>query len=188
MRRIILSGPSYAGKSTLLDALAQEGYKTIPEVETQVVQELVKRLGSEATRQWIQGNYFEFKRIVGDKVAEVESSINASSDEIVILDRSAVCYIGYCHLRKIRVPPVLEELANRMSDMDVAFLGALTSFDERKSEGRIMTKEEAQKLVGLIQLEYEKRGFRLIHVPEFYPDKDKNIQARIGYIKQAFSL
>lgn len=188
MRRVILSGTSHSGKSTLLEALAQKGYRTIPEVETQVRQGLVRELGSDAARQWIRENYFEYRRLVGDKVAEVESIINASSDEIVILDRSAVCYIGYCHLRKIRVPPVLEELANRMSDMDVAFLGALTSFDERKSEGRIMTKEEAQKLVGLIQLEYEKRGFRLIHVPEFYPDKDKNIQARIGYIKQAFSL
>ena len=188
MRRIILSGTSYAGKSGLLSGFEKAGYKVVPESETQVVQELVKKLGSEATRKWIRENYYEFKKLVGERVAEVEKTINVGKDEVVIFDRSAICYIGYCHLRNSKAPQILEELSKKLTGADVLFLDALGSFDERKTEGRIMTKEEAQNLTELIKLEYEKRGFKLIPIPEFYPDEERNVQARIKHIQKILSI
>src|SRR3989338_3881014 len=104
MRRVILSGTSYAGKSTLLDALAKEGYITVPEAETEIRQGLREKLGEDATRKWIRENYFKFKNLVGLRAAEIESSIDAGPDETWISDRSAVCYIGYCHMRGVEVP------------------------------------------------------------------------------------
>lgn len=159
-----------------------QGYRTVPEAETQIVKELVERLGPTETGLWIRRNYFKFKQRVGERVAELESDIHASQDEVVVFDRSAICYIAYCALRSCEVPPVLATLANRKEPAQVFFLTMLPSFDERSATGRIMKRTEAERLSKLIQHEYTERGHHLTYVPEFDADQQKNIQARLKQI------
>lgn len=182
MKKVILTGTACVGKSTLLNVLKNKGYKIIPEAETQIVQELVENMGPEKTGEWILQNYFEFKADVGKRQAELESNITADPDEVVFFDRSAICYIGYCNLRNSKIPEILNILSTKQDIENIFFLETLSSFDERKSTGRVMKKEEAEMLSKLIKNEYKNRGFGLISVPEFHSEKEKNISARLSFI------
>ncbi len=184
MIKAVLTGTSHSGKTSLLEALGREGYKTVPEAETQIVQELVREWGAERTREWIKPNYFEFKKTVGERQAQLESEVVAGENEVVIYDRSAICWIAYCRLRNSAVPPILEELAVNYRFQHVFFCERLSYFGERSGEGRIMKKEEAIMLNDLIAYEYRIRGYNPIRVPEVSPNKELNMAFRVGYIKQ----
>lgn len=182
MRKAILTGPAYAGKTSLLKELERRGYQTVPEVETQIVGELVRKLGPENTGNYIRANYFDFKRTVGEKVLSLEASLRVNDDVPVFFDRGAICYIAYCKLRNSPVPEVLTTLAQKEKADWVFFVEGLSSFNERRETGRIMKKEEAERLAVLVREEYRSRGFKLVDVLEFFPSEGQNIDVRANYI------
>ena len=138
MRQIVLSGTSHAGKTDLFNTFVAKGFNTVEESETSIVQWLKNRYGAEAAGEWILANYFEFKSRVAKRQARLESKIVAADNEIVIYDRSAICWIAYCNLRNIPVPPLLEELASQYKFEHVFFCEMLPNFNERREEGRVM--------------------------------------------------
>lgn len=189
MIQVVLTGTAHSGKSTLLEALGREGYKIIPEAETQILNGLVGKWGDKKTREWISQNYFEFKQMVGINQAHLESEVVAEENEIVIYDRTAICWISYCKLRKTDAPPIIRKLADQHTNKNryqyVFLCSMLSDFDERRKEGRIMTRKEALKLNGLIIDEYMARGYNNpIPVAEKDLDKAINIAYRVDFIKR----
>ena len=186
--RVVLTGTTYSGKTDLLKALGKEGYYIMLEAETPIVQRLNERFGQERTRQLILGDYSRFKSIVGQRQARLESRIVAADNPIVIQDRSAIDWIAYCKLRNAKVPHIFEELAEQYDFKHVFFCEMLSNFDERREEGRVMTREEATGLNELIEIEYKTRGYRPIPVKEIHiGKKEENIAARVAYIKHFLS-
>lgn len=182
MKKIIITGSPCAGKTTLVDSLKERGYKTIPEADTIIVQDLKKKIGTEQAGKWLLANYYKFKQKVGEKQLELLQQNESSNDEIIFCDRSAICYISFCHLRNSDIPQIIYDLAENEKSSYVFFLEELFVFDERKDTGRVMKEEEAKKLSGLIINEYKKRGFNPIIVPVLHNEKDKNTALRIKYI------
>lgn len=90
MSKLILTGTACAGKSTLLQALAERGYQTFPEAETPLVEQLQAELGQDGAKRWIIANYAEFKRQVGEKQQEIDSV--PTNGQPAFYDRSAICY------------------------------------------------------------------------------------------------
>jgi len=186
MTKIILTGTSCAGKSTLLVSFAEKGYQTCEEAETPLVCKLKEELGLEGAKQWILGNYTEFKRRVGERQKEIDST--STNGKHVFYDRSAICYVGYCQLRNAETPQNLVELASQTYPDYVFFLDRLVQFNERKAEGRFMTESEASKLADLIEQEYTARGIELVRVPEFSPQMDINLAERVKYIERILAI
>jgi len=181
MKKIVLTGTSYSGKSALIERLSAIDYNTVPEAETQIVLAQKELLGPEETGRWILENYSDFKDRVARRQRELEVSAKNRA-RLVFYDRSAICYIAYCKLRGVEPPESLVELAQETQPDTVFFIEKLKIFDERRVEGRVMKKEEALKLACLIAEEYQSRGFGLLRVPEFYLDKEKNVNRRTEYI------
>lgn len=184
MIRVVLTGTTYSGKTSLLEALGKEGYHIVPEAETPIVQRLNLMVGQERTQQLILGDYSRFKENVGKRQARLESRIVAADNQIVIQDRCAIDWIAYCKLRKTEVPPIIQQLADQYKFQHVLFCEMLSTFDERREEGRVMTKEEAIRLNELIEREYIVRGYSPIPVKEIHTGREENIAARVAYIKQ----
>ena len=187
MMRVVLTGTTYSGKTDLSEALGKEGYYIVPEAETPIVQRLNLKVGQERIQHLILGDYSRFKETVGRRQARLESRIVAADNQIVIQDRCAIDWIAYCKLRNAKVSPILENLAKQYNFQYVFFCEMLSRFDERRKEGRVMTKEEAIRLNELITLEYTIRGYKPIPVKEMRLVREENIAARLAYIKQILS-
>lgn len=184
--KVVLTGSACAGKSTLLGCFERAGYLTFPEAETPLVQELRDQLGVAGAKRWILDNYTRFKELVADRQRVIDACpVNGSA---VFYDRSAICYIAYCHLRGAQVPRNLLELADVTRPDKVFFLESLAAFDERRSSGRFMSKDEASCLADLIRQEYTQRGTELVDVPEFSLFADENLVCRRAYIEGSLGL
>ena len=188
MIKAVLTGTACSGKSALLEELGKEGYKIVPEAETQIVNRLVRKWGDKKTREWILPNYSEFKQMVGINQAHLESQIVAGENEIVIYDRTALCWIAYCKLRDTPAPEILNQLSKNNDYQYVFLCEMLSSFDERRDEGRVMTKEEAFRLKGLIIDEYRSRKYNLIPVPENSLNEVDNLPYRVNFIKEILKI
>ncbi len=188
MVKVVLTGTSCVGKTTILEELAKKGYHTVPEAETQIVQELKTRIGAEETSKWIKKNYFQFKLMVGERQQQLEQSVVFSNGELVFYDRNAICYIGYCALRDSGTPKILTDLAEHANPNYVFFLERLSNFNERRETGRFMKEEEAIRLAGLIEFEYRKRELQPIRIPVFSNDKITNIANRVEYIQRIIKV
>jgi predicted ATPase len=179
--KIILTGTAHCGKTTLLNELGRRGYKIVEEAETPIVKELREKLGIEECKKWIMNNYEEFKDQVAKRQKKLEEE--NSTEERIFYDRSAICYIAYCKLRGSRIPASLTKLSEEKPGLAL-FLESIGNFDERRESGRFMTKEESKKLARLILEEYKTRGIKIIRIPVFSNDEQKNISLRIEEIEK----
>lgn len=181
--RIVLTGTAHAGKTSLLGALAAAGYQTLPEAETSVMGDLVRELGSpDAARDWSRANYAAQKARVAEKQRELYAA--APPGGLRFEDRSAVCYLAYCRLRGVEPPQQLRALADTMPPTSALLLAPLPVFDERRSTGRWMTRDEAQALAGLMEHEYASRGIPLFPIPELAAGRAENLSRRVAYVEK----
>lgn len=106
MRRIVISGCSGGGKSTLIDALASQGFVTLAEAGRTIVREEIAADGR--ALPWIDPILF------ADKLATLAIDQYASAaayDGITFFDRCVVEPLVYCQRLGFDLPALTQEAA-----------------------------------------------------------------------------
>jgi len=165
-KHVITGGPGI-GKSTVVNLLADRGYKTVSESARYVI-EREQRLGTNSL-PWI--NLKSFQQLVMDRQLEQESILPNS--KTVFLDRGLVDGFGYCAKSGIEAPLRMVELSQGRYSK-IFLLDPLPNYEN--DTVRLEDEVEAKIIHRAISEAYRLFGYELITVPVLLPDE------RVDYI------
>lgn len=163
--KVVITGGSYAGKTSIVDAFAEQGCPTVPESGQQVTDELVRRMGIDGMNKFRRGRPLEFLGMVSQRQAELESRIAPNEARPVFLDRCMHDYVAYCRLIGVRPPgDILDMLKARY---DLVFLcDTLPHFDQRRETGRTLDRGFSLRWRDSCRQVFHEHGMETIHVME----------------------
>lgn len=176
-RRIVISGCSSGGKSTLLSELAQRGYRTVEEPGRNIVREALAT-GSDAL-PWINPDAFVRKAI-----GQAHASLTAlrSLDAPVFFDRTAIDAAAHFSRLSIPMPEDLRRLVGACIYSSPVFIAPPWPALYEQDEERPLPFEEAVREYRWLELAYPARGYRLIHLPK------TSVAARADFMLRALGL
>ena len=162
MKRFILTGAPGAGKTSILRALAADGYAVVPEAATDVV---TARLALEEAEHWADPLFID--RIAALQRQRRQAPVRPGVT-VQVHDRSAVCTLALARYLGHPVPPVLEQ--------EVAWAAGDGSFDRRVFFVRLLgfieatpvrriSYAESQAFEQIHEDAYRRLGFDLVDVP-----------------------
>jgi predicted ATPase len=165
MRRFILTGAPGAGKTSILGALAADGYAVVPEAATDVVAARLALEEAEQAEHWADPVFIDRIAVLQRqrRQAPVRPGVT-----VQVHDRSAVCTLALARYLGHPVPPVLEQ--------EVAWAAGDGSFDRRVFFVRLLGFIEATPVRRISYAEsraferihedaYRRLGFDLVDVP-----------------------
>lgn len=154
---VITAGPS-AGKSTTINALSAQGYRTAPEAARLVIEQAISEGGSaEQIRK-----RDDFQGMVESKDLRIED--NLPDDEVVFLDRSLADNIAYRRHRGNEPPEIMTWLRGTCEDRyEKVFL--LDRIDFQDDDVRTEDEMEAQRIHHALRDTYEDLGYDVVEVP-----------------------
>jgi predicted ATPase len=157
----ILTGGPGSGKTSLLEALAEAGYQTVPEVARAIIQEQYA-IGGNATHEGDCHKFLELMFLRSVKVYQVGYDANRA----VFFDRGIPELIGYCYLSKMAVPDYLKNAMPQYCYNKQVFI--LPPWQEiyKTDTERKQDFTEAQQTFECIKTAYIEAGYQLIEVPK----------------------
>ncbi len=168
MRKIVITGGTYAGKTSLVELFKKDKFKVIPDIGLKIIQELNSKLGKEKQKQFRANHPLNFYSMIIKRQLALEKKLNS---KIVILDRGVHDYIAMLELTGTKVPVSLMRLVKNISYDLVFICDTLSKFNERKSSGRSLTKNDSLKLNKLIKKIYQNKSNKVIRVKEMPLEK-----------------
>ena len=176
-RRIVISGCSSGGKSTLLTALARRGYATVEEPGRQIVREALET-GSGAL-PWVNPEAFVRRAI---EIAATSLDAVQGMDAPVFFDRSAVDALAHFERLSIDTPADLKTLGEAcLYSSPVFFAPPWRELYVQDAE-RPLPFEEAVREHDWLAIAYPVRGYRLITLPR------TSVAARADFMLRSLSL
>ena len=166
MRRIVLTGGPYSGKTTLVDRLAAEGHAVAPEAALQVIEALAAELGAGAAVAWRRAHPGRFQERVLALQLELEARAEARGAPVVVCDRGVLDGVAYCRHHGIAPPPALARAPGRERYAAVLVLETLTGFEPRAHTGRLDGHDESLALAARLTDVYREHGYDPIPLPE----------------------
>ncbi len=173
VKKYVLTGGVYSGKTALLNALENKGYQTVEEAALMIINEELKKEDIIIRLlPWLVPESFEeamlYKRI------ELESQINKNSD-IVFIDRGipdGIAYVKY----NCRKPT--EEYVQAMEKYRYEKIFLCTLLPNYKQNSFRQEPPEMRKEIHrLIEETYKELNYNLIHVPVF-----KTLEERVEFV------
>jgi predicted ATPase len=153
----VITGGPCSGKTTLVNALAEQGYHTVPEVARTLLE---RGLAAGKTVEQIHEDDAVFQRaLLAEKVA-AEAAL--PTGEVVFLDRGIPDSVAYFERAGIADDPALEA-ALMTTRYRKAFLLDLLPYVN--DPARVETEAEAKKLHERIAEAYEKANIEVVRVP-----------------------
>ena len=110
-RFVVITGGPGAGKSSLIDALAADGFPTVAEAGRDIIRDQVARGGT--ALPWINPATFAQAMLDRD-IAAYEQCARQAGDDLVFFDRGVVDIVGYLTLTGLPIPPALDSAARRL--------------------------------------------------------------------------
>ncbi len=169
MRKIVLTGGPFSGKSTLAEQLGAEGFAVAPEAAIRVIEQLVDELGPERARTWRVSHPHDFQVRIVRLQLELEAEAERSGAEWIVCDRGLLDGIAYCHHWGVPTPSVLEDAVAHTRYYAVLLLDTLASFEARAQTGRVDDHRDSVRLRELIQRVYVEHDYRPVVIPERPP-------------------
>ena len=157
VKKYIITGPSCAGKSTLVHELEARGFHVIKEVAKSYILEQKEKGVSEP---WLRE---DFQPVMLRLQIENESIIPENAS-IVFLDRGVHDILAFFLHRKQEVPEELAKKAKNYKYEKVFFLEPLNFFDKEGFRAE-KDKDEARVISELIKQAYESKGHEIIMIP-----------------------
>lgn len=162
---VVVTGGPGSGKTTLIEALGERGYATVPEAALQVIEQLNAELGVEGQKAWRTDRREEFQaRIAQQQVAQEEAALKESSGA-VFLDRGLLDGIAYCRHFGSDVPADLALAVPQANYDRVLLLDTLENFDRRQATGRTSDRAASLALREVLSEVYREAGFEPLQVP-----------------------
>ena len=159
-RRIVISGCSSGGKSTLLSELAARGFHTVEEPGRNIVREALAT-GSDAL-PWVNPEAFVRKAI---EHASASLAAVRHLDAPVFFDRSAIDALAHFERLSIPAPADLKALGEACLYSSPVFFAPPWPALYQQDEERPLPFEEAVREHDWLRLAYPKRGYRIIPLP-----------------------
>lgn len=176
MKPFVLTGASGGGKSTLLAALAEQGFRTQPEIGRTIVEEQLASGGS--ALPWTDPVAFRdlmFKRSLEAFDRQEEC------DEVVIFDRSFLEAVAYCRLIGETVPSFMSGEAAKRRFHDPVFVcppwkDIFTQDAERRHDYDYARRDHDANVAT-----YREQGYRLFDLPKV------SVSDRVEIVERAIS-
>ncbi|WP_423414292.1 AAA family ATPase [Hyphomicrobium sp. B1] len=161
-RLVIVTGGPGSGKSSLVSALADAGFRTMPEAGRGIILDQVAIGG--AALPWADRNAFADLMLSWDLRSYREAQAAAETG-IVFFDRGIPDVIGYLQLSGLPVPPQVQRAAEKFRYNDRLFIAPpwpeiFTQDSERKQ-----TIEEAEATYHAMADVYTGLGYELVTLP-----------------------
>lgn len=164
--KIVISGGPGSGKTTLIQALASRGYRTVQEAAIQVIEDLNGRYGVEGQKAWRKENRSEFQVMIAEKQSELEGLVREHSAEMAFLDRGRLDSIAYCRFHGNEVHPAVGSIADGHNYDGVVVLRTLSTFSSRRATGRMSSYEDSIQIGDHIEQVYREAGYPILTIPE----------------------
>lgn len=178
MKVVITGGPS-VGKTTIVNGLADRGYRVIQEMATQIIRE-------GQILPWVDRQKFQAE--VLKRQLSAEAAI-LDFDKVVVLDRGLFDGEAYYVHDNLPVPAVFSNLD--ASQYDVAFLVEPLGFFEANEIRQNENLEFTYAISKILEGCYASRKVKVIRVPFMSPtDRIDFVQTQIETLKasRAFSV
>lgn len=161
--KIVFTGGTYAGKTTLLKLFRKEGFVTLPDAGSEIIEELNKKIGIDQQKKFRAKYPIEYYSKIIRRQIENEAKIKS---DITILDRGVQDYVTMLGMTKTKVPKGLKELVNKHYYDFIFVFETLSRFNQRKKSGRSIDKKDSVKLGKLLFREYKKMNANVFIVKE----------------------
>jgi predicted ATPase len=158
---VVLSGCSGSGKSSLLSALAERGYRVVPEPGRQVIREQMF-IGGDATPEKDVFKFLELtiSRTIHHMISE------ARTNSVVFFDRSIVDQVGGYDFLKIEVPAHLRKAVELFRYHRRVFITPPWPEIFRNDTERTHSFDQAMAIYATQLKTYERLGYELVLVPQ----------------------
>nr|WP_294776668.1 ATP-binding protein [uncultured Flavobacterium sp.] len=168
---IVITGGPGTGKTTIIDALIEQGYACFPEISRQVT--------LEAKKQGIEQLFLEKPLLFSELLLEGRRKQHqqASEDvaELVFLDRGIPDILAYMHYIGDSYPAFFDQACREHVYSKIFVLPPWEEIYE-SDEARYENFEQAKLIFAHLLETYQKYGYELIEVPR------GTVEERIQYI------
>ena len=178
IKRIVITGGTYSGKTTTINALKQRGFCTVPEAAIEVIKTLQSRLGNEAYLEWRTQHPLEFQTLIWEKIIEIETSVeNKKDDTICFYDRGVYDGFAYGPENDKQLVNCFHRLFPTPPAYSAAFvLDTLPDFQVRANTGRMSTKAISLKTNERLKVAYRQ------HCKALVPVQVMDVKDRVDFI------
>ncbi|MDP3881889.1 MAG: ATP-binding protein [Nanoarchaeota archaeon] len=176
LRKIILTGTTSSGKSSVIKQMEERGYLVLPEVAREVIKQ---RAENKITPEEILIRQYEMSLLQILQESNLEKK--AIGSEVCFLDRSVVDNLAYCSLYFSYYPYGIQEVAKSRNYSRQVFLFDPLPF---VPDGvRIEDPETVIKIHNELIVTYTRLGYSIISVPVIGSyDAQESIKKRADFI------
>lgn len=157
---IVVTGGPGSGKSSLIDAMAQRGFRTMPEAGRAIIRDQI-RIGGKAL-PWADRELFA-ELMLGWELRSYQEAL--ASDALVLMDRGIPDVVGYLTLCGLPVPAHFETAAKTYPYNKRVFLAPYWDAIFTQDTERKQDRQEAEA-TGMVMAEtYGRLGYQIVELP-----------------------
>lgn len=175
-RFVVITGGPGAGKSSLIDALAADGFPVVTESGRDIIREQMARGGK--ALPWIDPAAFAQAMLARD-LAAYEQCTRQAGNSLVFFDRGVVDIVGYLTLSGLPVPPTLDDTARRLRYRPQAFIAPAWREIYAQDTERKQDFDEARRTEAAMRDVYPRYGYELVDLPR------TGIAERVRFVRTA---
>lgn len=164
MKRVVITGGTHSGKTTLINYLEKEGYSVVHEAAIDVIESLGILAGVDNVVGWRRRYPLAFQELVWERVCALESKLDLDS-KVVFFDRGLFDGLAYSESKDFY--RVFDVRFREKASYDVAFvLDTLSDYHLRAETGRTSSYEASVEVGKKLAEIYSEEGVRTYRVSE----------------------
>ncbi|MDR2038517.1 MAG: AAA family ATPase [Bacteroidales bacterium] len=177
-RFFVITGGPGVGKTTLLEALKEQGYKCVPEVAREIIREQMESDGD--ALPWKNKEWYATLMLERSVRSYLETEAGVAGNEPVFFDRGipdTLCYAGMIGMKFPK--KVMRDISKYIYCPEVFLLPPWEEIYHTDGE-RKQDWEEAVLTYKNMRETYLNYGYRILEVPKV--NTEKRVEFVLGYI------
>nr|WP_304502726.1 AAA family ATPase [Brucella anthropi] len=157
---IVVTGGPGSGKSSLIEAMAQRGFRTMPEAGRAIIRDQI-RIGGKAL-PWADRSLFA-ELMLGWELRSYQEAL--ASNALVLMDRGIPDLVGYLTLCGLPVPAHFETAAQTYPYNKRVFLAPYWDAIFTQDTERKQDRHEAEATGRVMAETYSRLGYQIVELP-----------------------
>lgn len=157
VKRIVITGGTHSGKSTVIQHMRMQGWETLDEAAAFVINRKSAEIGSEGCKDWMDSHFSAFQDQIFDRQVDIERACQPPPG-VLLTDRSGIDCIAYLRSRKLTPPNAMIAYAKHSAYFRVFLFDTLQSFTTSYADSIAMRD--------CLLETYRSYGYEPITVPE----------------------